>query len=214
MRRDAPKPIETPPAVVRHIRGHKRVPKKNRPEDDQTIILRRLANSYADKAYDLAQTEPNSEKHRLALHMAGIDAKLPRNNLRIFTTPEDVLAGVWSLWRRLRIANLEWELCDEHRFEAASRGDRITESSWDKKQDEADTRRWQIYERLVRVPARTLEEVRAYKLDRRLPRGMGNLEWMRSQKPDIAAVIDDEIARLTAEKAARKAARSAKRKGE
>ncbi len=97
-RRRKPKPVVAESSVVRHIRGRKRIPQKNRPEDEQTIMLARLARCYAEKAYALAQTEPNSENHRLALHMAGISEKLPRNNLRIFTTPEDNIQGIWNLW--------------------------------------------------------------------------------------------------------------------
>ncbi len=110
----------------------------------------------------------------------------------------------------MRIANLEWELCDERRSEAAFGNDGAGRVYWSRQQDEADARRWLVYERLVRVPASKLWEVTAYKLDRRFQRGMGKLEWMRVHKPGIAAVIDEEIRRLHAEKDARKAARAAK----
>jgi len=86
----APKPKETAAfPVVRHIRGWRRIPKKNRPEDEQTIIIARLARSYSDKAWALAQTEPNSDSHRMALHMAGIAEELPRNNLRCISSTLD-----------------------------------------------------------------------------------------------------------------------------
>lgn len=212
--RSKPKSIATEAAVVCHIRGWKRVPKKNRPEDDNTIMIARMAQGFADKAYALAQSEPNSERHRMVEHMAGISAKLPRNNLRIFTTPEDVVQGIWNLWRQVKIANLEWELCDERRCEAAFSSDEAGRAHWSQKQDEADAHRWMIYERLVRVPATRLWEITTYKLDRRFQRGMGSLEWMRVHKPEIAAVIDDDVARLAAEKEQRKMAREAKKQRE
>jgi hypothetical protein len=34
---------------------------------------------------------------------------------------------------------------------------------------------------------------------------MGSLEWMRKWKPEIAAILDDELSRLHAAKEARKA---------
>lgn len=199
--------------VVRTIRARGRIPKQNRAEDQDTILHARLARSFADRAYELAQTEPNSEDHRLALHMAGIERKLPRNNLRIFTTEQDRLDGIWSLWRRVRIANIEWELCDERRWEASSKGDEESRRDWEARQDEAEAKLWREYERLIRVPASRLSDVQSYKLDRRFHRGVGSIEWMRTYKPDLAAIIDEELARFNAEKSARKAERDAKKGG-
>lgn len=209
--RTVAKPAPTSFPAVRDIRGKRRLPKSNRPEDAETITIARLAQSFAEKAYALAQTDPDGEAHRLALHMARMADKLPCNNLRIFATPDDVLQGVWNMWRQVKIANLEWLLCDERRFDAGHIGDEATAAHWAKKQDEADAHRWLVYERLVHVPATTLSEVTSYKLDRRFKRGMGNLDWMRTHKPEIAAVIDDEIARLTVEKRDRAALRASKK---
>jgi len=206
----APEPAPKPPtfSTVSPIRSWRRVPKRNRPDDDLTIMFARLAKSWAEKAAKLAKTEPNSDDHRMALHMAGISHKLPRNNLRIFTTPEDVILGTWQLWRRLKAANLEWELYGA-RLSIAVDDDETAQ--WARAQEAADKTRWTLYERLVRLPAASLSEVSNFKLDKRLPGGMGDIQWMRKHKPDFAAVIDEEVERLTAEKVAKKAARAAKR---
>lgn len=198
--------------VVRSIRERRRISKQNRSEDDYTIMIARMARSYAEKARVLAQTKPNSEDHRLAAHMAGIAHKLPCNNLRIFTTPEDVIQGLHCLWRLVKIANLELELFDARRYEAAMRNDRDEEAHWSSQQDEADRKGWLLYERLVRLPAGKLSDVTNYKLSKQFTRGMGSIEWMRTHRPELASIIDDEIARLTVEMEARKAARQAKRK--
>jgi hypothetical protein len=198
-------------SVVRTIRGRGRVPKQNREEDQQTIMFAQMAKSFADQAYDLAQTEANSENHRLMLHMAGIADKLPRNNLRIFTTPDDLIEGVWMMWRRVNLANLEWKLCDARRWMASSLGNEDDRRLWEKRTEEAEIARWELYERLLRIPATRLTDVTSYKLDRRFERGMGSIDWMRTHKPELAAIIDDEVARLNLEKDARKASRAAKK---
>lgn len=75
--------------VISPIRKHWRIPKMPRKEDEHTAMIARMAASYADKAYSEAQADPNGEKHRLMLHMAGIDGKLPKNNLRCIVSTLD-----------------------------------------------------------------------------------------------------------------------------
>jgi hypothetical protein len=199
------------PSVVSPIRKRCRVPKKNRVEDENTVLIAEMAKDFAARAHALAQTEPNSEMHQLNLYMAEISARLPRNNLRLLTTREDVIQGIWKVWRQVTIAHLEWELCNQHRLDAAFRHDEDSRAHWAAQEDEAVHKRWLVYERLIRIPATRILEVKNYKLDRRFGPGMGNLEWMRRYKPDLAAVLDDELERLNAEKEARKAIRASRK---
>jgi hypothetical protein len=201
------------PSVVSPIRKRGRVPKRNRIEDGTTVMIAQMVKDFADRAHALAQTVPNSEIHQLSLHMAGISARLPRNNLRLLTTSEDVIHGIRRVWRQVTIAHLEWELCYERRLDAAFRHDKDDRAHWAARQDEADYKRWLVYERLIRIPATRMLEVKNYKLDRRFQPCMGDLEWMRRYKPELAAVLDDELERLNAEKVARKAMRAGRRKG-
>jgi len=205
-----PKPKVVSPSKVSPISRRIRVPKTNRPEDDRAVMLAGLAKTYANRAYELAQTEPNSELHRMALHMAGISKELPRNNLRVFTTADDIVEGIRKAWRRVSIASLEWRLADMRRIAALlddREHDRLSALC-----KEAEAHAWREYERLVRVPADSITDFKTYKLDGRLEGGLGSLNWMREFKPDLAAMLEEEQAALIAKSEARKAARAAKKR--
>ncbi len=201
--------LETGGATIARIGRGRSIPKANRPEDQETIAFARMAASFEDRAYALAQTEPDSKEHRLMLHMTGMADHLPRNNLRVFTTPDDVLQGMRTAQRRVDIAHAEWRLADLRRWDAADSGDKATAAYWSEQEDAAMARIWIEYERLIRIPAASHSEY-----SRKVghwDRGVGSVEWMRKYKPDLAAVLDDELARLNAEKAERAAARAAKK---
>jgi len=212
-KRRMPKPKTAAPSKVSPIRPRVRVPKANRPEDEHAAMLARLARLWTQKAYELAQTEPNSEHHRMALHMAGISEKLPRNNLRVYTTATDIVEGIWKAWRRATIASLEWTLAEHRRIAALHDGDPDAKNRSKTAATNAEANAWREYERLVRVPASSLADFKHFKLDRRFESGMGSLDWMRKFKPDLAAMLDEEQAALIAKSEARKAARAAKKRG-
>jgi hypothetical protein len=193
---------EAPSPKVAKIRRSVAMPKANRPEDMQVVVIARVVASFEDDAYALAQTEPGSAKHLQALHMAGMRKTLPRNNLRIFTTPEDVVQGLWKALRRVDIANAEWVLADLHRMEACTDRDEDAREHWSAIQDAAEARLWLEYERLIRIPATSLTQFNQFKRGK-WRWGVGNVEWMRKHKPELAAVMDDELAHLEAEKVAR-----------
>jgi hypothetical protein len=201
------KPEAAPSKVVK-IRRAMRVPKANRPEDNQAIAFARIAEGFEADAYVLAQTEPGSAKHVQALHMTNIRKNLPRNNLRIFTTPEDVMQGLWKAHLRVEIANTEWLLAELQYGNAISENDVDAQAYWTAEQDAADACLWLAVERLLRIPATSIAEFRQYKTFK-LRHGVGDLKWLRTYKPELAAIMGDELARLEAEKAAR----GAKRKG-
>jgi hypothetical protein len=201
------KPAAPAPKVVK-IRRAMTMPKANRPEDLTAIATACVADNFEADAYALAQTEPGSAKHLQALQLAGIRGKLPCNNLRVFTTPEDVVQGLWKATRRVDIANAEFLLADLRRIEACNDGDDAARDRWSVIEVEAEARLWLEYERLIRIPATSVTEHRQFKYGK-WHRGVGNIEWMRTYKPAFAAIIDDELAQLEAEKAAR----GIKRKG-
>lgn len=201
------KPAAPAPKVVK-IRRAMTMPKANRTEDLTAIATARVADSFEADAYALAQTEPGSAKHLQALHMAGIRGKLPCHNLRIFTTPEDVVQGLWRAQRRVELANAEFVLAELRRWTAYHDGDEEARDRWSVVQDEAEARLWLEYERLIRIPATSVTQHNQFKRGK-WERGVGNIEWMRTSKPQLAAVVDGELARLEAEKAAR----GTKRKG-
>ena len=155
-----------------------------------------------------SRRQPGSEKHLTALRMASIRKTLPCHNLRIFTTPEDVVQGLFKAQRRVDIVNAEWTLADMRRIEALHDGDEDAGEHWAAIVREAEERLWLEYERLLRIPATSLTEFNERKRGK-WRWGVGNLEWMRTHKPKLAAIVDDELARLEAEKAAR----GTKRKG-
>ncbi len=211
VRAPVPKPkLESGGATVTRIGRGRSIPKANRPEDRQTIAFARMAANFEDQAYALAQTEPNSENHRTALHMAQLSDQLPRNNLRIFTTPEDVVQGLWKAERRVAIANAEWVLADLQRSNAADDMDEDAGKYWAAEREKAEAKLWLEYERLARIPATSLSQFDQLKRVK-VRYGVVSLEWLRTHKPDLAAILDDELARLNAEKAERAAARAAKK---
>jgi hypothetical protein len=201
------KPATPTPVVVRIRRGVS-IAKGNRPEDLTAIATARVADSFEAEAYALAQTEPGSAKHLQALHLADIRRKLPCNNLRIFTTPEDVVQGLWRAQRRVELAAAEFALADLQRMAGHYDGDDEASERWGAITEKAEARLWLEYERLIRIPATSVTEHRQFKYGK-WHRGVGNIEWMRKYKPAFAAILDDELARLEAEKAAR----GTKRKG-
>lgn len=203
-----PKP--TGRSVVVAIRG-RRIPRRNRDEDEQTIMFARIAASASARAEEAGKKEWGSEAHRAFLGMSRITDKLPRNNLRILTTPDDIVEGLWRLWRRLSLLNLEWRLCEGRRMDAVHDHDDARRHYWSAKQDEADRRRWDMYERVARIPAQSLTDFKSYKLDRRFGGGMGCLDWMRKWRPEIAVVLDEEQERLETLKIARKIERATRK---
>jgi hypothetical protein len=72
---------------VAPIRAGVTVPPQNRDEDTKTAMVANMARNYAARAYELAQTAPNSKEHLQALHMSGISDQLPCNKLRLIVTP-------------------------------------------------------------------------------------------------------------------------------
>jgi hypothetical protein len=193
---------EAPSPKVAKIRRSVTMPKANRPEDMETIVIARVVASFEDDAYALAQTEPGSAKHLQALHMAGMRKTLPRNNLRIFTTPEDVVQGLWKAQRRVDIANAEYFLADLRHTQALHDKDEDAGAHWGAIRREGEARLWLEYERLIRIPATSLTQFNQLKRGK-WRYGVGDLEWMRKHKPELASVMDDELARLEAEKVAR-----------
>ena len=95
---------------VTKIRRWGRMRRAYHPNDQDTIMFARLARSWAEKAHALAQTEPDSEAHRLALHMVGIDHKLPRNNLRCIVSTLDEEKDFDLRCAELKIFRAEYEL--------------------------------------------------------------------------------------------------------
>lgn len=195
------KPAAPTPVVVK-IRRSVSIAKVCRPDDLATSVIARIADNFEAEAYALAQTEPGSEKHLTALRMVSIRKTLPCHNLRIFTTPEDVVQGLWKAVRRVDIANAEWLLTDLRRMTAIDDRDDDAIAHWKAAQAEAEAHLWLEYERLIRIPVTSLTQFNQFKCGK-WRWGVGNIEWMRAHKPKLAAIVDDELARLEAEKAAR-----------
>lgn len=74
-------------------------------------FIARCSENFVQRSYELAQTEPNSEVHQLALLMVGISGKLPRNNLRLIVRPI-ALRREWfnEAYKRFRVAEAERKL--------------------------------------------------------------------------------------------------------
>lgn len=187
---------------VRAIRPGIAIPDQ-RDEDMKNATLARLAASYREKAYQLAQTEPDSREHRLALHMAGIDEQLPRNNLRLHVTPvtprqEWFLDAIrrWHVARDAKaLANSRDNLA--YHLDQQDGGERRKETKATLDRAEADLRL--ATEDALRTPTmRRCDAARKQEL-------IGRREWASVYRPEWQAMVDEDLARYPAPKRRQKA---------
>lgn len=162
--------------------------------DNSTIARARMASIYADKAYRLAQTEPNSKEHRTALHMAGIAEQLPRNNLRLLVTPT-IPRAEWftEAWRKVRIARASVELI-ESQWSHAVHLDGFDQGGRAKALDaELDDKRAALDVAILdalRTPVtKKGDALRKQEM-------IGRREWAERYRPDWQAIIDEDLARF------------------
>lgn len=178
---------------VRAIRPGVSIPAQ-REDDRQTITLARLAQSYEEAAYRRAQTEPNSEAHRLSLHMATIGTKLPRNNLRLLVTPT-IPRAEWftEAWRKVRIARAAVELI-ESQWSHAAHLDSFDQGGRTKALDaELDDKRTAL-DLAILDALRTPVTKKGDAL--RKQEMIGRREWAGTYRPDWQAIVDEDLARF------------------
>lgn len=218
MAKTNPKETRQPPlgATVVPIRPKVKIPEANGENDSLAISIARMADSMADKAYQLAQTQPNSKEHLHAIHMSGIDCKLPRNNLRLIVRPEgDPKQQFFTVYRRAKLAVAKAEMIEaqisleahEAEVKDGLEGHGAIYDAWSERRTAAWADRDHALEDLAAFPA---DREWFHGLKRSL---LGSRQWLASARPKIAATLDAEEQRLNAEKAERKAARAAKKGG-
>lgn len=134
----------------------------------------------------------------------------PVGQLSLLDTPAPVERAdpdkeLWRAWSAARLAIAKrdfldarhhylWACCDEER-------DNGLRALCEAANEEAKS----AFDALIRTPARTIGEHRSYKRNPCLyPHGMA---WFRKHHHENARLLDEELARLTAEKNARQAAR-------
>lgn len=169
----------TSDAVV-PIRASVAIPARNRPEDGETVTFARLSASCAEQADRLAETEPDSEAHRLALHMVGIDRKLPRNNLRCVVSTLDEQRDFDLRVAEAEIAKAEHALGRAHinRISVLEGDANWWDSPTQRPLVEENNRRWDHYRVAVMIvadtPARTVHQLE------RKRRLIGNI-WLKAE---------------------------------
>lgn len=180
---------------VRAIRPGIQIPAQ-RDDDRQFITVANMARSYAEKAYQLAQTEPDSENHRFALHMAGIAEKLPRNNLRVLVTPTTPRREWFEeALRRWRVAKAAYDLAQSRRnlaycLDRQDEGERHKAARLECDQAEADLNR--TIEDALRTP--TVRKCDALSKQEMI----GPRVWAEKYRPDWQAIVDEDLARYPA----------------
>jgi hypothetical protein len=196
------------PTNVVPIRRKVKVPKANRPEDIQTSMFQGLSKQFWGEVHAIAGGDMHgSEEHLTAAIRALLcDDKLPRNHLRLFVTPEDAGAAIFQAWKVMNLRDSELELIEAQK--ACVNG---TWKEWQDRLELAEKARDDAFERLIRIPAPDLWR-HGYKRNKRWS-CYGNLQWLRTQRPAWAALLDEEHARLLDERKARVAARAAKKQG-
>lgn len=179
---------------VSAIRPGIAIPAQQPDADAECITIARLAKSYDDQAYQLAKTEPNSEKHRLALHMAGLSTNLPCNNLRLLVTPVTPKAE-WFYEASLRVrtaravlALIESQCAHAFHLDSYDRGERAQRilREIDEKREALDLA---ILDAL-RTPATKKGDVL------RKQEMIGKREWAEKHRPAWQAIVDEELARF------------------
>lgn len=182
---------------VRAIRPGIAIPDQ-RDEDMKNVTLARLAASYREKAYQLAQTEPDSREHRLALHMAGIDEQLPRNNLRLHVTPVTPRQEwFYDAFRRWVVARDAVTLANSRdmlafHLDRQDGGERSKATKAERDKAEAELRH--ATEEALRTPTtRKCDAARKQEL-------IGKREWASVHRPEWQAMVDEDLARYPATK--------------
>lgn len=162
-------------------------------ERPRASVIATLASSWLDKAHCLAQTEPNSERHRTALHMAGIDKELPRNNLRLLVTPIS--------------PRQEWFSEARQRVNVARKAHELAESRWclaytlDKQDggsrcDAANIERTRTRSELDQAVEDALRTPTTRKCDAAAKQDMiGKRVWAEKYRPDWQAMVDEDLTR-------------------
>lgn len=178
---------------VRAIRPGLPIPSQ-REQDGEHISRARMAAHLRERAYQLAQTEPNSETHRLVERMAGMDDSLPRNNLRLLVTPTTPRAE-WlnDAMHRVRIARAALELVTSRRSHA------LYLDTWDRagranplkpEMDEAQAALNLAILDALRTPAIKRDDVT------RKQEMIGQRAWAAEYRPEWQAIVDAELARF------------------
>jgi hypothetical protein len=169
--------IAIPTSTDDHRRAH---------QDAQIVAI------WQKQAHDLAQTAPNSEAHLLALRMAGMDRKLPRNNLRLIVTPVTPRS--------------EWFTEAQHRVHVATKAQELAASRWalayllDKqdggtRRDAANVERERTQVELDQAIEDALRTPTTRRCDAAAKQRMiGRREWAEKYRPDWQAMVDEDLA--------------------
>lgn len=178
---------------VRAIRPGLSIPAQ-RDEDQACIMTAKLAADGAASAYRLAQTHPNTERHRLSEALARQDHKLPRNNLRLLVTPQQPKEEWFSLaYKDYCVAKGVRDLA-EARFSRAWCLDQ-----WDSG-DRAEALRGERDRAQTALDIVILDALRT-PVTRKWEIGMkqqmvGKRDWAEKYRPEMQAIIDEEAARF------------------
>lgn len=182
-----------------------------RAEDTETADRRRMADSAEEAWWEKIADGESDDKglHALYVIKEGARAMLPCNKLKLRLHPKEVTEDwFWQAYKETEVADREqeyveaqWSLAYFHHERTGGDQHKV----WDAKRAETSRKRDGALDKLIHTPALKLDHV---KLKQRM---LGRAEWARKYRPALQAVIDDEVARLTAEKERRRADREARK---
>ncbi|HEX8443032.1 MAG TPA: hypothetical protein VF631_05230 [Allosphingosinicella sp.] len=167
---------------INPIRPKLKVPKHNPARDDLAILFARLAADCKVKAEELAHTEDGSARHQAALALAGIDRKLPRNNLRLLLSTLDEERDFLLRCSELEVLKAEHALESKRigRLSILEGGSAWWDSPTIKPLVHDNNDKWELYRarllELAHTPARTRQH-----LDRK--RSLIGKGWLNAAGP-------------------------------
>lgn len=154
-----------------------------------------IAAIWQKQAHDLAQTAPNSDAHLLALRLAEMDRRLPRNNLRLIVTPVTPRSEWFTeAHHRVHVATKERELADSrwslaYLLDKQDGGSRAEAANIERERTRAELDR--AIEDALRTPTTRRCDAAAKQ------RMVGRREWAEKYRPDWQAMVDEDLARYT-----------------
>ncbi len=193
------------------IRAGQPIPVMGRMDQFEVKFFREIAKAGEEKY--LRAVEDGEDKKQIEeyyrLWKAG-EKLLPKGNLQLKTQPVSPRKDwVWEMWRKWGVVDRELQyvlaqVALAQHLDQFDQGGRA--KGYERKEKELRIKLDAALLDLLRTPAVTLSDLKNYKQP-----ALGGKAWATTYRAEYQAIIDEEEARLVAEKTARQASRAMKK---